>query len=345
MTARPSARGSARRRSARTTPGRPAVLHGAPVHRATPRRGEPRRVPQPPPRSSGLPVSLVQADEPHDHAVAFLVAHESDPDRVPRVAAGSLPDVGAQIPGLPVGQRLVPLAGTSRSFPPAGSSCTSTRSKLRLCDSRFRRSARWRARPARSYTSAGCANGVFSFEREFELDQQPVAEGLARQRHGLADAVDADRRVVGPAALPALDIGLPPLLFGPAAAGDQLRSASGSLRPAARSRRAAPRCCRGAGRSPRAACTVRPASDRVRPSAPRPPQGLRRPASPSAVLPRRQRARLFPAAVAASCACLARAMRSRHSAVSFRTPSSAARRASDRSSSSWREAACGRNGR
>ena len=34
-----------------------------------------------------------------------------------------------------------------------------------------------------------------------ELDQQPVGEGLARQRHGLADAVDADRRVVGPAGL------------------------------------------------------------------------------------------------------------------------------------------------
>ena len=31
--------------------------------------------------------------------------------------------------------------------------------------------------------------------------------------------------------------------------------------------------------------------------------------------------------------------------VSFRIPSSAARRASDRSISSWREAACGRNGR
>ena len=42
-TAKPSARGPARRRSARMTPGRPSVLHGAPVSRATPQRGERRR--------------------------------------------------------------------------------------------------------------------------------------------------------------------------------------------------------------------------------------------------------------------------------------------------------------
>ena len=192
-----------------------------------------------------------------------------------------------------------------------------------------------------SYTSAGFANGVFSFERELSLISN--RSGKASHASATASPTLSMRTGVssGRPAFPALDIGLPPLLFRLAAADDQVVQLPGLVVPPP-----ALGVQLVVAASEPAVLLAQRFQFGLQPI-PFGCQRLDRRRVCVGLLPGRRlsssTAGSAPcAAVAASRACLARAMRSCHSAVSFRIPSSAARRASDRSSSSWREAACGR---
>ena len=181
---------------------------------------------------------------------------------------------------------------------------------------------RWRqcavaSQASASYTSAGLVNGVFSFERELSLisnlsgkasrasahTASPTLSMLTRTSSGRRPfrlSTYACRHCSSVLRLRAIrSFSFLGLCVPPPALGAQL-----------------PRCCCGGGRSPRAACSLRPAADRGRLDGRRVSVGLLRPGA---------RFFLLDGGLGLLCrcrrvlrSCLARAIRSCHSAVNFR---------------------------